>query len=158
MILPGGFHSTIKSIELQDKQLQQAFPPMSVTMQLDDDIDISRGDMIVKEDNRPQVSQDITMMVCWMSPRPLQINGKYALKHTTRDVRCLVKEVHYKVNVNTIGQIIDDTDVKMNDIARITIRTTKPLLFDSYSRNRITGAVIFIDEGTNETVGVGMIE
>jgi sulfate adenylyltransferase subunit 1 len=158
MILPGGFHSTIKSIELQDKQLEQAFPPMSVTMQLNDDIDISRGDMIVKEDNRPQVSQDITMMVCWMSPRPLQINGKYALKHTTRDVRCLVKEVHYKVNVNTIADITDDLDVKMNDIARITIRTTKPLLFDSYSQNRITGAVIFIDEGTNETVGVGMIE
>ena len=98
------------------------------------------------------------MMVCWMSPRPLQLDGKYALKHTTRDVRCLVKEVHYKVNVNTIGQITDDLSVKMNDIARITIRTTKPLLFDSYNQNRITGAVIFIDEGTNETVGVGMIE
>jgi sulfate adenylyltransferase subunit 1 len=114
--------------------------------------------MIVTEDNRPQVSQDITMMVCWMNPRPLQINGKYALKHTTHDVRCLVKEVHYKVNVNTIEQITGDTEVKMNEIAHITIRTTRPLLFDSYSRNRITGAVIFIDEGTNETVGVGMIE
>ncbi len=158
MTLPGGFHSTIKSIDLQDKSLEEAFPPMSVTMQLTDDIDISRGDMIVKEDNLPQVSQDITMMICWMSTRPLQINGKYALKHTTKDVRCLVKEVHYKVNVNTIEQITDDFDVKMNDIARITIRTTKPLLFDSYKVNRITGAVIFIDEGTNETVGVGMIE
>lgn len=158
MILPGGYHSTIKSIELEDKHFGQAYPPMSVTMQLADDIDISRGDMIVKEDNRPQVSQDITMMVSWMSTRPLQINGKYAMKHTTRDVRCLVKEVHYKVNVNTIEQITNDTDVKMNDIARITIRTTKPLLFDSYNQNRITGAVIFIDEGTNETVGVGMIE
>jgi sulfate adenylyltransferase subunit 1 len=158
MVLPGGYHSTIKSIELQDRKLEQAFPPMSVTMQLEDDIDISRGDMIVKEDNRPQVSQDITMMVCWMNARPLQINGKYALKHTTRDVRCLVKEVHYKVNVNTITQITNDLDVKMNDIARITIRTTKPLLFDAYNQNRITGAVIFIDEGTNETVGVGMIE
>jgi sulfate adenylyltransferase subunit 1 len=104
------------------------------------------------------VSQDITMMICWMSPRPLQINGKYAMKHTTRDVRCLVKEVHYKVNVNTLEQITDDAEVKMNDIAHILIRTTKPLLFDSYRQNRITGAVIFIDEGTNETVGVGMIE
>ena len=158
MILPGGFHSTIKSLGLQDKELAEAFPPMSVTMQLNDDIDISRGDMIVKEDNLPQVSQDITMMICWMNPRPLQINGKYALKHTTRNVRCVVKEVHYKVNVNTLSQITDDTEVKMNDIARITLRTTKPLLYDSYSRNRITGAVIFIDEGTNETVGVGMIE
>jgi sulfate adenylyltransferase subunit 1 len=127
-------------------------------MQLTDDIDISRGDMIVTEDNRPQVSQDITMMVCWMSTRPLQVDGKYALKHTTKDVRCLVKEIHYKVNVNTITEILGDTDVKMNDIARITIRTTKPLLFDSYRQNRITGAVILIDEGTNETVGVGMIE
>jgi len=158
MILPGGLHSTIKSIEIQDKQLEQAFPPMSVTIQLTDDIDISRGDMIVKEDNLPQVSQDITMMICWMSNRPLKVDGKYALKHTTKDVRCLIKEIHYKVNVNTIAEIVDDTEVKMNDIARITIRTTKPLLFDSYSRNRITGAVILIDEGTNETVGVGMIE
>lgn len=158
MVLPGGQHSTIKSIELLGKELSQAFPPMSVTMQLTDDIDISRGDMIVKADNRPQVSQDITLMICWMSPRPLQINGKYALKHTTRDVRCLVKEVHYKVNVNTLEQITNDTDVQMNDIACITIRTTKPLLFDPYSQNRITGAAIFIDEGTNETVGVGMIE
>jgi len=157
MVLPGGYHSTIKSIDLQDKQLQQAFPPMSVTLQLTDDIDISRGDMIVQLENRPQISQDITMMICWMNHRPLQLNGKYALKHTTRDVRCIIKEVHYKVNVNTLEQITNDTEVRMNDIARISLRTTKPLIFDSYNRNRITGAVILIDEGTNETVGVGMI-
>lgn len=158
MVLPGGYHSKIKSIDLQDKQLQQAFPPMSVTLQLNDDIDISRGDMIVQLENRPQISQDISMMICWMNQRPLQLNGKYALKHTTRDVRCIIKQVHYKVNVNTLEQITIETDVRMNDIARISIRTTKPLIFDSYNRNRITGAVILIDEGTNETVGVGMIE
>jgi sulfate adenylyltransferase subunit 1 len=157
-VLPGGHHSTIKSIELQDQHLEESFPPMSVTMQLADDIDISRGDMIVKEDNMPQLSQDITLMVCWMNARSLQLNGKYALKHTTRDVRCLVKEINYKVNVNTTEKITNNTEVCMNDIANITIRTTKPLIFDAYSRNRITGAVIFIDEGTNETVGVGMIE
>lgn len=156
--LPGGQHSTIKSIELQEKSLENAFPPMSVTIQLTDDIDISRGDMIVKSDNLPSISQDITMMLCWMNPRPLQLNGKYALKHTTRDVRCIIKELLYKVNVNTLEQITNCTELQMNEIAKVTLRTTKPLLFDSYSRNRITGAVIIIDEGTNETVGVGMIE
>ncbi len=156
--LPGGQHSSIKSIELQEKSLENAFPPMSVTIQLTDDIDISRGDMIVKSDNLPSISQDITMMLCWMNPRPLQLNGKYALKHTTRDVRCIIKEMIYKVNVNTLEQITNCTELQMNEIAKVTLRTTKPLLFDSYSRNRITGAVIIIDEGTNETVGVGMIE
>lgn len=158
VILPGGQHSTIKSIELQEKILEQAFPPMSVTMQLENDIDISRGDMIVKPDNLPQVSQDITMMLCWMNHNPLKLNGKYALKHTSRDVKCIVKEMNYKVNVNTLEHNTDCIELNMNEIANVTIRTTKPLFFDSYSRNRITGAVVFIDEGTNETVGVGMIE
>ncbi|MBK7212160.1 MAG: GTP-binding protein [Bacteroidales bacterium] len=157
-VLPDGHKSTIKSINLDETSIQEAYPPMSVTLQLSDDIDISRGDMIVKDDNLPQVSQDIEIMICWMNPRPMQINGKYALKHTTRDVRCLIKEVHYKVNVNNLDHIEDDKEVRMNDIARVSIRTTRPLFFDSYRRNRRTGAVVLIDEGTNETVGVGMIE
>lgn len=157
-VLPDGHKSTIKSISLDETSIQEAYPPMSVTLQLSDDIDISRGDMIVKDDNLPQVSQDIEIMICWMNPRPMQINGKYALKHTTRDVRCLIKEVHYKVNVNNLDHIEDDKEVRMNDIARVSIRTTRPLFFDSYRRNRRTGAVVLIDEGTNETVGVGMIE
>lgn len=157
-VLPDGHKSTIKSINLDESSINEAYPPMSVTLQLSDDIDISRGDMIVKEDNLPQVSQDIEIMICWMNPRPMQINGKYALKHTTRDVRCLIKEVHYKVNVNNLDHIENDKEVRMNDIARVSIRTTRPLFFDSYRRNRRTGALVLIDEGTNETVGVGMIE
>jgi sulfate adenylyltransferase subunit 1 len=152
------YKSTVKSIDVHEGTLSEAFPPMSVTLQLTDDIDVSRGDMIVKEDNLPGMSQDLEIMICWMNPRPLQLNGKYALKHTTRDVRCLIKEVHYKVNVNTLQKMENDKDVRMNDIARVSIRTTKPLFYDSYSRNRRTGALILVDEATNETVGVGMIE
>jgi len=158
IVLPEGYHSVISSVDIHEGSLGEAFPPMSVTLRLKDDLDVSRGDMIVKEDNLPSVSQDLDMKICWMNPRPLQINGKYALKHTTRDVRCLIKEVHFKVNVNTLEPVFDDKEVRMNDIARISVRTTKPLFFDSYNRNRKTGAVILIDEGTNETVGVGMIE
>ena len=157
IVLPEGYHSVISSIDVHKGSLEEAFPPMSVTMRLKDDLDVSRGDMIVKEDNLPKVSQDLDLKICWMNSRPLQVNGKYALKHTTRDVRCLIKEVNFKVNVNTLEPIFDDKEVRMNDIASISIRTTKPLFFDPYNRNRKTGAVILIDEGTNETVGVGMI-
>lgn len=158
VVLPEGHKSRIKSIDTHEGSVDEAYPPMSVTLQLEDDIDIIRGDMIVKGDNLPRISQDISMQICWMNPRPLQVNGKYALKHTTRDVRCVVKEVNSKVNVNTLEKIEEDKEVRMNDIAHISIRTTKPLFFDSYSRNRKTGAIILIDEGTNETVGVGMID
>ncbi len=158
MVLPNGYKSIIKSVDAHEGPVEEAFPPMSVTLQLEDDVDISRGDMIVKEDNLPQVSQDITLMICWMNPRPMMVNGKYALKHTTKDSRCLIREVHYKVNVNNLEKLEEDKEVRMNDIALVTIRTTKPLFFDSYSRNRRTGALVLIDEGTNETVGVGMIE
>ena len=157
MVLPSGHSSTIAAIDLFEKKLEEAFPPMSVTLTLTDDLDISRGDMIVKAENQPQSSQDIEIMMCWMNEKPLNLNAKYALKHTTRDARCVVKEVKYKVNVNTLEQIENDKEVRMNDIARVSLRTTKPLFFDSYRRNRKTGALILIDEGTNETVGVGMI-
>ncbi|NVO18482.1 MAG: GTP-binding protein [Bacteroidetes bacterium] len=158
VVLPEMHKTSVKSIDACERQLDSAFPPMSVTLQLEDDIDVSRGDMIVKENNLPQISQDLVVMMCWMNPRPMQLNGKYALKHTTRDVRCIIKEVHHKVDVNTLTKIEGDLEVKMNDIAKVSIRTTKPLFFDSYSRNRRTGALVLIDEGTNETVGVGMIE
>ena len=130
---------------------------MSVTIQLEDEIDISRGDMIVRDNNRPEVGQDIDMMVCWMNDKPLVPNGKYGIKHTTNDARCMIKNVHYKVDINTLHRIEDDKNIKMNDIARVTLRTTKPLFYDRYSRNRITGSVILIDEATNETVAAGMI-
>jgi len=161
-ILPSGFTAKIKSINpLQsmnvDQVVSEAFAPMSVTMTLDTDIDISRGDMIVRENNVPNISQDIEMMVCWMSDKPMVHNGKYAIKHTTKDARCIVKEIRYKVDVNTLHRLENDKQIGMNDIARIQIRTTTPLFFDSYRKNRITGSIILIDEGTNETVGAGMI-
>lgn len=156
-VLPSGFSSKIKNIELAGKSIEEAYAPMSVTMTLEDEIDISRGDMLVREKNQPDVSQDIELMVCWMSDRKLQVRGKYSLQHTTKTARCIVKDVQYKVNVNNLHRIEDDKEVGLNEIAKITIRTTAPLFHDSYRRNRITGSLVLIDEGTNETVGAGMI-
>ncbi|MCL4113203.1 UNVERIFIED_CONTAM: hypothetical protein GTU68_002853 [Idotea baltica] len=156
-LLPSGFNSKIKGIHTFDGDLEQAFAPQSVTITLEDEIDISRGDMIVRPNNQPEVSQDIEMMVCWMHRKPLQVRGKYAIKHTSLDTRCIVSEVKYKMNINTLHRIEDDLELGLNDIGRISVRTMKPLLHDSYNRNRITGSVIIIDEATNETVGAGMI-
>jgi sulfate adenylyltransferase subunit 1 len=156
-VLPSGFTSTIRSIVSYKDRLSEAFPPMSVVITLEDDIDISRGDMIVKENNGPNVGQDIDIMMCWMSEKPMIPNGKYAVKHTTADARCLVKEVKYKVDVNTLEKVLDDKSIGLNEIARVSLRTTKPLFFDSYRQNRKTGALILIDEATNTTVGAGMI-
>lgn len=155
--LPSGFNSKIKSIDTMDGPIEEAFAPMSVTITLEDEIDISRGDMLVRENNQPEISQDIDVMVCWLKEKPLQLGGKYAIKHTTNDVRCIIKDIRYKMDINSLHRIEDDKNVKMNDIARISIRTTKPLFFDNYSRNRNTGSLIFIDETTNDTVGAGMI-
>jgi sulfate adenylyltransferase subunit 1 len=157
VVLPSGFTSKIKSIDTYDGPLDEAFAPMSVTLTLEDDIDISRGDMIVRPNNQPEVSQDIDLMVCWLNDKPMRLGGKYAVKHTTNDVRCIIKDVKYKVNINNLHRIEDDKTVNMNDIARISIRTTKPLFYDRYERNRNTGSLIIIDEATNETVGAGMI-
>ncbi len=156
-VLPSGFTSTIKSIVSYKDELQEAFPPQSVIMTLEDDIDISRGDMIVKENNGPLVGQDIDIMMCWMSDKPMLPNGKYALKHTTSDARCLIKDVQYKVDVNTLEKVQGDKNVGLNEIARVSLRTTKPLFYDPYRQNRKTGALILIDEATNVTVGAGMI-
>jgi len=156
-VLPSGFTSRIRSIALNGEPLSEAFAPMSVTMTLEDEIDISRGDMLVKVNNRPEEGQDIDLMVCWMSDRPLQVGGKYSLRHTTKDARCIIREVTYKMNINTLQKTEDDTVVGLNDIARIRLRTTAPLFFDSYRKNRITGSLILIDEATNSTVGAGMI-
>ncbi len=157
VVLPSGFSSKIKSIDTYDGSLDEAFAPMSVTLTLEDDIDISRGDMIVRPNNQPEVSQDIDLMICWLNEKPMRLGGKYAVKHTTNDVRCIIKDVKYKVNINNLHRIEDDNTVNMNDIARISIRTTKPLFYDRYERNRNTGSLIIIDEATNETVGAGMI-
>ncbi len=157
VVLPSGFSSKIKSIDTYDGPLDEAFAPMSVTLTLEDDIDISRGDMIVRPNNQPEISQDIDLMVCWLNEKPMHLGGKYAVKHTTNDARCIIKDVKYKVNINNLHRIEDDKTVNMNDIARITMRTTKPLFYDRYERNRNTGSLIIIDEATNETVGAGMI-
>jgi sulfate adenylyltransferase subunit 1 len=157
MLLPSGFTSKIKKIDTFDGEVAEAYPPMSVTLLLEDDLDLSRGDMIVRENNHPEVEQDLEIMVCWFSDRPLQLRGKYAVLHTTKEVRSIIKEIRYKLDINTLHRNEEDKTIGMNDIARVVIRTTKPLYFDAYRKNRITGSVIFVDEGTNETVGAGMI-
>ena len=156
-VLPSGFISRVKSLDTYGQHHAEAFAPMSITMTLEDEIDISRGDMIVGENESPQVSQDVEIMVCWMSEKKLALNGRYAVKHTTRDTRCVVKDIKYKLDISNLEKIRDDKNVNMNDIARITLRTTQPLVFDPYSRNRTTGSLILIDEATNSTVGAGMI-
>ncbi len=156
-LLPSGFTSKIAKIDTFDGEIEQAFPPMSVTVLLENDLDLSRGDMIVRQNNQPEVTQDIEAMICWFNDKPLQVKGKYAVLHTTKDVRCVVKEVRYKLDINTLHRDLEDKAIKMNDIARIVIRTTKPLFVDEYRKNRITGSIILVDEGTNETVAAGMI-
>ncbi len=157
MVLPSGFTSKIKSIDSYGGSLSEAYAPMSVTMTLEDDIDISRGDMIVKPENQAEMAQDIELMVCWMSDKPLAPRGKYRIMHTSREARCIVKDVRYKVDINTLHRVENDKSLGLNDIGRIHIRTTVPLLHDSYTRNRQTGSVIIIDEFSNETVAAGMI-
>ena len=156
-VLPSGFTSTIKSVELNGEEIEEAFSPMSVTMRLNDEIDISRGDMIVRENNTPEVTQDIDILVTWMSEKPLQSRTKVFVKHTTNECISMVKEIKYKVDINTLHRIEDVNQIEMNDIARISIRASKPLFVDAYERNRYTGSVILIDEQTNETIGAGMI-
>ncbi len=157
MVLPSGFTSRIKAIDGPEGPVAEAFAPMSVTMLLEDELDVSRGDMIVREKNQPRISQDLDVMLCWMNPQKLQPNGRYIVRQTTREARCMVKDVLYKIDVNTLHRIQDEKEVGMNDIARVCLRTTRPFFTDKYQLNRITGSVILIAEGTNETVAAGMI-
>jgi sulfate adenylyltransferase subunit 1 len=157
LLLPSGFTTRIRRIDTYDGELEEAMPPASVTMLLEDDFDLGRGDMIVREHNKPEITQDVEVMVCWFSDRPLQPNGKYILKHTSSEVRCIVKEIRYKLDINTLSRNQQDLHIGMNDIARVLLRTTRPLFLDSYRKNRTTGSLILIDEATNETAGAGMI-
>lgn len=157
MLLPSGFTTKIKQIDTYEGPVQEAYPPMSVTITVEDDLDLSRGDMIVRPNNSPEVEQTVDLMICWFNEKPLQPNGKYTLMHTSNEVRCIVKEVRYKLDINTLKRDFEFDQIRMNDIARVQLRTTKPLFFDSYNRNRITGSIILIDEGTHETVAAGMI-
>lgn len=157
IVLPSGFTSKIKSIDTLEGPIPEAFPPMSVTLTLEDNIDVSRGDMIVRVNNQPQVTQDIDVMLCWLkhdSPMP---NAKYVIRHTTNEGRCMIKEILYLVDINTLHRQEDRKDIGANDIARVKLRTTKPLLIDPYDQNRNTGSIILVDETTNETVAAGMI-
>ena len=157
-MLPSKTQSKIIAIDEGTKSLQEAVAPQSVTIRLADNVDISRGDLIVKSANlAPVVSANVSLLVCWLNHKPLNIGGKYIIRHATDEIRAVVKDVHYKVNINSLENIIDDKTVKVNDIAHITIKTLKPLKFDSYEENRITGSLVLIDENTFETVGAGMI-
>ena len=157
-VLPSGFTTKIKAIESMDGSLQEVFAPMSATITLEDEIDMSRGDMLVKANNQPVPTQDIDAMVCWFSSdKPLAGRGKYILRHTTKEVKAIVTEVCYKININTLRKIEDDLTLNLNDIGRIKVRTSAPLIADSYKSNRITGSFVLIDELTNATVAAGMI-
>jgi len=156
-ILPSGFNSKIKTVEINGDKISEAFAPMSVTMTLEDEIDVSRGDMIVRENNVPAIGQDLEVLVNWMNGKPLQSRTKVIVKHTTNECMAMVKELKYKVDINTLHRIEDIDSLEMNDIGRITLRTSKPLFYDAYKRNRQTGSLIIIDEQTNETIGAGMI-
>jgi sulfate adenylyltransferase subunit 1 len=155
--LPSGFRSRIKTIELGSQKLTEAFAPMSVTITLEDEIDISRGDIIAKPNNQPQTEQDIDLMICWMNQKPVSLNTKFFVRHMTREVRGVLKEVQYKLDINSLQRVEGADQLAMNDLARVKIRTAQPLAFDSYRKNRITGSIILVDEGTNETVAAGMI-
>jgi bifunctional enzyme CysN/CysC len=158
MVLPSGFTTRITSIDTADGPVDEAYPPMSVTIRLADELDVSRGDLICRPNNKPAVAQDIEAMICWMDEtRPMAVGGKYAIKHTTRSARAIVRDLHYRLDVNTLHR--DDTadGLSLNEIGRVRLRTTVPLLADDYRRNRTTGGLIVIDEQSNRTVGAGMI-
>ena len=157
-VLPSGFTTKIKAIESMDGPQQEVFAPMSATITLEDEIDMSRGDMLVKANNQPEPTQDIDAMVCWFSSdKPLAGRGKYILRHTTKEVKAIVTEVCYKININTLRKIEDDLTLNLNDIGRIKVRTSAPLIADNYKSNRTTGSFVLIDELTNATVAAGMI-
>lgn len=156
-VMPSGFTSKIENINFYDKELAQAYAPMSVSITLEDDIDVSRGDMIVRTNNKPEPSQDVEVMLCWLNNSPAKPRAKYTIKHTSNDQKAMIKEVVYKYDINTLERNSEATDLGMNDIAKVKIRTTKPLMIDPYRENRTTGSLILVDDATNETVAAGMI-
>ena len=157
IVLPSERTSRIARIETLDGELPEAFPPMSVVIHLEDDLDVSRGDMICRPHNAPQVTQDLDALVCWMADAPLVPRMRLAVKHTTRTVRAVVKDLQYRLDVNTLHRETGADGLGLNDIGRVRLRTTQPLFVDDYHRNRVTGRFILIDEATNATVGAGML-
>jgi bifunctional enzyme CysN/CysC len=156
-VLPSGLTTTIAAIDGPSGPIDAAFPPMSVTVRLTDDLDVSRGDLICRPHNAPHVTQDLDALVCWMADTPLVPRMRLAVKHTTRTVRAVVKELQYRLDVNSLHRETDAAGLGLNDIGRVRLRTTQPLFVDDYHRNRVTGRFILIDEATNATVGAGML-
>jgi bifunctional enzyme CysN/CysC len=157
VVLPSGIETRIAGIDTYEGPLQEAFPPQSVTLRLEDDIDVSRGDMICRPHNRPVEAREVEAMVCWMSERPLQPSGRYRIKHTTRTVLAKAEELRYRIDVNTLHRHEDADELSLNEIGRLRLRLSSPLCLDEYRRNRATGSFILIDESTNDTVGAGMV-
>ncbi len=158
MVLPSGFTSSIKSIDTFDGELTEAGPPTSVVLTLEDDIDVSRGDMICRPHNQPRSSQDIDAMICWMSDQSaLQPGRKYSIKHTTRWGRAMIKDLQYRLDINTLHRDSSASQLSLNEIGRVTLRTTTPFFFDSYRRNRETGSFVLVDEANNNTLAAGLI-
>ena len=157
MVLPSGLRSRIAAIDLHDQELEEAFPPMSVTVRLQDDLDVSRGDMICRPMNSPEPVQDIDAMICWMVPDPMRTGRKLRIKHTTNSARAVIRNIQYRMDINTLHREQEVNELGLNDIGRVQLRTTQPLLCDPYSANRATGSFILIDEATGTTVGAGLI-
>jgi bifunctional enzyme CysN/CysC len=157
LVLPSGKTTRIAGIDTFDGPLEEAFPPLSVTLRLEDDIDISRGDLICRPHNHPEVTREIDATVCWMTDTPLRAGSRYAIRHTTREARAIVSELLYELDVNTLHRDESATELGLNGIGRIALRTSAPLIVDPYRRNRTTGSFVLIDESTNDTVGAGMI-
>jgi sulfate adenylyltransferase subunit 1 len=157
MVLPSGFTSSIKAIHTFDGELDEAFAPLSVTIELNDDIDISRGDMLVRPNNKPEIVQDVDVMVCWLNNSVMRLGYKYLLRHTSREVRAIVREIVYKIDINTMQRQEGEKQLEAKEIGRIRLRTTAPIFTDSYRVNRHTGSLILIDEITNETVAACMV-
>ncbi len=156
-VLPSGFESKIKEIITYDGKLEDAPAPSSVVMTLEDDIDVARGDMFVRINNVPEQQQEFDVILCWLNQNAAMPGTKYYIRHTTNEAKAIIKNIYYKIDVNTLHRIEGDKDLNMNDIARVSIKTTKPLFFDEYRDNRVTGSIILIDPITNETVAAGMI-
>jgi sulfate adenylyltransferase subunit 1 len=156
-VLPSLRKSKIRSIDMFGKTLSESIGGDSVAISLEDQIDISRGDMLAGSNDLPVISQDINLMVCWFNERPMKVGGKYLIRINSNEAGCIVRSVSYRMNINTLEQDYENLNVNMNDLAHISIKTSKPVFYDSYKENNITGSMIFIDEGTNETVGAGMI-
>ncbi len=157
IVLPSGKRSRIKAIHLLDAELKTAYPPMSVSLLLEHNIDISRGDMIVKPDNIPYLGQEFEATICWMSEHPMLTGRKYLVKHTTNTVKGIISELLHRININTLEAETEAVSLRLNEIGKIKFKTQSPLIFDEYKRMRETGAFILIDEATNATVGAGML-